>query len=113
MSEDAEGIYKCIAKNDHGKEEKLFNLHLGYLPEPPLEIELVKNTTSSLSLNVTLPYYEIIDEEDMSPIILVIQYRANSEKEWKEQQFNISEGNVIQFGNLTIIYGVSYCKFFI
>lgn len=91
MSEDVEGRYKCVAKNDHGKEEKFFNLHLGYFPEPPLDIELVDNSSSTITLNVTLPDF-IDDEEGMQPISLVIQYRSKGDESWEEQEFNISEG---------------------
>lgn len=91
MSEDAEGTYKCVAKNEHGKEERLFNLHLGYLPEPPLDIELVDNSSNTLTLNISLPEY-VDDEEGMLPISLIIQYRPKGDEDWEEQEFNISEG---------------------
>lgn len=94
MSEDAEGTYKCVAMNMHGKEERLFNLHLGYLPEPPLEIDLVENSTDSLTLNITLPDF-VEDEEQMMPISLVVQYRPRGDENWEEQEFNISEGECL------------------
>lgn len=91
MSEDAEGTYKCVAKNDHGKEERLFNLHLGFLPDPPIDIELADNSSDTLRLNVTLPDFGG-DEEGMLPISLVILYRPKGRETWEEQEFNISEG---------------------
>lgn len=93
MSDDAEGAYKCVARNDHGKEERSFNLHLGYFPEPPLDIELVDNSSDSLTLNISLPEF-VADEEIMLPISLVIQYRPKGDEEWEEQEYNISEGTI-------------------
>lgn len=90
IDEPSNTTFVCLAVNDHGENERIFEVSIGKIPEAPIDISVAGNTSEILELNVTMPE---IEENNGHTEFLVIEYKKFNEEAWSAEEYKRDEIN--------------------